>query len=184
MVFGKLFAEKYYVTQTKLLSFFGICGLILSLITNIISYLIEFDIPENKKEFIGGRLRNIFDYWENINKVLFILTIFLWFIENYLIWFCIYTFDPNHYIIFRNISSILVTLKTLFDDNIFDSILIIVYFFSFGGIFICGLIFNELIIIRICNLEKYTAIELDKRHKEETEKIINFNDDILSNSSY
>ena len=186
MVFGKLIMEKYYVTQTKLLSYFGICGLILSLITNCFSYFIEFPDYENEKYFYGKRLLNIFDYWKYMKKGYFIFSIFLWFIENYLIWFCISGFSPNHYIIFRNISSILVILPDIYKEEQFGEFDIwIKIFSSFGlfGIYICGLIFNEIIIIRIWNLEKYTAIELDKRQREETENIINAdnNDDETRN---
>ena len=45
----------------------------------------------------------------------------------------------------------------------------IISFFALIGIFICGLIFNELIIIRICGFDKYTALEVDRRQKEEIE---------------
>ena len=31
-----------------------------------------------------------------------------------------------------------------------------------------GLIFNEIIIIRICELDKYTNVEINKRQKKET----------------
>ena len=68
MVLGKFYMEKLYVTQFKLLSCFGIFGIIFSLIVNFISYFLKFTEFIDKKEFLGQRLRNVFDYWGIINK--------------------------------------------------------------------------------------------------------------------
>lgn len=170
MVFGKFYMEKLYVTQFKLLSCFGIFGIIFSLIVNFISYFLKFPEFIDKKEFLGQRLRNVFDCWGIINKWYFFGSVFFWFIENYLIWFCISRFSPNHYIVFRNISSILVILKELINKNGFNDYKTIISFFALFGIFICGLTFNEIIIIRIFKLDKYTAVEIDKRQREEFER--------------
>jgi hypothetical protein len=168
MVIGKFYMERYYVTQSKLLTFFGLVGLLFSLIVNSISFCFEFN--DSSSEYISnGRLLNILDYWGIMNQTCFYISVFLWFIENYLIWFCISSFSPNHYIIYRNISSIIVIVKELTEEFGFRNYKVIISFFSLIGIFICSLIYNEIIIIRISNLDKYTAIEIDKRQKEETE---------------
>ena len=85
MVFGKLYMEKLYITQFKLLSYFGIFGIIFALIVNFISYFLEFPEFIDKKEFLNQRLRNIFDCWGIINKWYFFGSVFFWFVENYLI---------------------------------------------------------------------------------------------------
>ena len=168
MVFGKLYMEKYYISQFNLLSFFGIFGIIFSLISNFISYFIEFNDFEYKNVFKGKRLRNFFECFIHTKLYLFFGSIFLWFIENNLIWYCISSLSPNHYIIYRNISSTFIIIIKLIKDK--EKIyIVIISFISLIGIFVCGLIFNEIIIIRICNLEKYTIIEIDKRQKEELE---------------
>jgi hypothetical protein len=164
MVLGKLYMERLYVTQFKLLSFFGIFGIILSFIANFIDFS---QFTEN--DSINQKLKNVFNDWNETNKYYFFGSIILWFIENHLIWFCISTFSPNHYIVFRNISSILVILKELKDEKGLNDHKTIISFFVLIGIFICGLIFNEIIIIRICKCEKNTAEELYKRQKEEYE---------------
>ena len=183
IVFGKLFMEKYYITQIKLLSFFGGVGLLLTLISNLVSFFIESPDFENGKEFYNKKLLNIIDYWKYMDKIMFLLSIFLWFIENYIAWFCISAFGPNHYIIFTNISSIIVIYKELIFDknyNLFTEK--IVSSFAFVGMIICGLIFNEIIIIRIWNLEKYTAVEIDKRQREEIKTIkLSINDESHDN---
>ena len=161
MVIGKLFMEKYFISKVKILSFFGIIGVLLSIMTNLLSYFLKFDNSEGKKEFDKYRIRTVFDILGEINKIQFLQflsVIILWFFENFLIWLCISELSPNHYIIYRNISS----LFNVFKENIISFIALI-------GILICGLIFNELIIIRICGFDKYTALEVDKRQKEEIE---------------
>ena len=178
MVFGKLFMEKYFISKLKILSFFGIIGLILSLIINILAYFLKFDNIEDKKEFENNKIITVFDVLSKINKIQLFIAIILWFLENHLIWFCISELSPNHYIIYRNISSIFNVFKEIFKEilkEIFTKYdtnklkMCIVSFIALIGMFICGLIFNELIIIRICGFDKYTAFELDKRQKEETE---------------
>ena len=167
MVFGKLYMEKYYISQFYLLSSFGIIGIFFSLISNLISYFIKFKDFEYKDEFNGKRLRNIFECFPNINKLYFFGSIFFWFIENNIIWYCISSLSPNHYIIYRNISStIMIIVRIIKEDQKYIAI-IIISIISLIGILICGLIFNEIIIIHICDLEKYTIIELDKRQKKE-----------------
>ena len=161
MVFGKLYMEKLYVTQFKLLSFFGIVGLFFSIFANFIDF---------SKITGNDSMKNIFCYWNVTNKKLFFFSIIFWFFENNLIWFCISFFSPNHYLIFRNISSILVILYDLASEKGIFDYKTIISFFALIGIFICGLIFNEIIIIRIFKLEKDTAEELYKRQKEEYEK--------------
>jgi hypothetical protein len=168
MVIGKFYMERYYVTPTKLLTFFGLFGLLFSLIANSISFFFEFN--DSHSEYISsGRLLNIFDYWGIMNQTCFYISVILWFIENYIIWFCISSFSPNHYIIYRNISSIIVIVKELIEEFRFRNYKVIISFFSLIGIFACSLIYNEIVIIRILNLDKYTAIEIDKRQKEETD---------------
>ena len=168
MVFGKSFMEKYYISQFYLLSYFGIFGIFFSLISTFISYFIKFNDFEYKDVFKGKRLRNFFECFPKSNLFCFFGSILFWFIENNLIWYCISSLSPNHYIIYRNISStFIIIIKLILDGE--KIYIIIISFVSLVGVFICGLIFNEIIIIRICQLEKYTIIELDKRQKEELE---------------
>lgn len=167
MVFGKLYMEKYYISQFDLLSSFGIFGISFSLISNFISYFIKFNGFEYRDVLKGNRLRNIFECFPNINIFYFVVSIICWFIENNLIWFCISSLSPNHYIIYRNISStFIIIMKIVEYKNWYIDIISVI---SLISIFICGLIFNEIIIIHIYDLDKYTTIEIDKRQKEELE---------------
>ena len=168
MIFGKLFMEKYYISKIKILSFFGIFGSMFSLIINIFAHFLKFENLKEKIEIDNNKILSVFIVWSKIDKIYFFGVMISWFFENYLCWFCISEFSPNHYIIYRNISSILIILKEfLHNINIYKNYVIIIFFIAIIGIFICGLIFNEIIILKFCKFDKYTAIELDRRQKEE-----------------
>ena len=181
IVLGKLFMEKMFVSHIKLMTYIGVFGIIFSLIANSLSYLINFNFIENpdlNEYFIikdnKKRLKNIFDRWgnleDNYNWLLLIGIIILWFIEKYVAWYCIYTFSPNHYTIYASINSIVILFIELviIKINIINLFVIIISSVALCGIIFCGLIFNEIIIIRLWELEKYTNVEIDKRQKEET----------------
>ena len=189
IVLGKLFMEKMFVSHIKLMTYLGFFGIIFSLIANSFSFLINFNfiedqdldeyfiIQDNKK-----RLKNIFDIWGELghsNWLLLIGIIILWFIEKYISWFCIYTFSPNHFIVYASINSIVLLFIELVIRKFSFSNLFIIIFSSVAlcGILFCGLIFNEIIIVRLWKLDKYTKVEIDKRQKEETIlSMIKYND--------
>ena len=179
-VLGKLLMDKMYVTPINLMAYFGFFGIIFSLIFNSISFLINMNIIENpdlNEYFIiqnnKKRFKTIFDKWGHFgrkNYLLLIGNIILFFGENYIKWFCIYAFSPNHYTIYSSINTIIILFIELVVKNfeIKNILLTIFSIVALCGIFICGLIFNEIIILRICNLDQNTNVEINKRQKEET----------------
>lgn len=201
-VLGKLLMDKLFVTHIKLMAFFGFFGIFFSLIMNSFSFLINMNIIENpdlNDYFIiqnnKKRFKNIFDKWGNFgteNWLLLIGNILLFFGENYIKWFCIYTFSPNHYTVYASINSIIILFIELVVKNLKHLLIAIFSIVGLCGVLICGLIFNEIIILRICNMDKYTSIEINKRQKEETNismvklnsnsSITNNNNDIRTSS--
>jgi hypothetical protein len=184
-VFGKLFMEKMFVSHIKLMTFLGIFGVLFSLIVNCFSYLLKMNSLENpdyNDYFIikdgYKRLENIFDIFGKLdgpNFLILIGIIILWFAENYIVWFCIYTFSPNHYTIYASINSLSALLQELIKN--FKWYLGIPSILALCGIFISGLIFNEIIIIRIFKMEINTNVEINRRQKEETQiSMIKFSD--------
>ena len=181
-VFGKMLMDKMFVTHIKLMAYFGFFGVVFSLIVNAFSYFINLKFIENPdfndyfviKGTNFKRLKNIFDKWghfDNLNWLLLIGNIILWFGENYIKWFCIYTFSPNHYTVYASINSIIIIFVELVVKNfqIKRFIIIIFSFVSLCGILLCGLIFNEIIIIRLFHLDEFTNVEINKRQKKETQ---------------
>ena len=114
-IFGKLFMEKMFVSHIKLMTFLGIFGIIFSLITNYLSFYINLKFIDNTNlndYFVitndFKRFKNIFDKWGDFgeyNWVILILIsiIILWFAENYISWFYVYSFSPNHFTIFKHL---------------------------------------------------------------------------------
>ena len=183
-VFGKLLMDKMFVTHVKLMAYFGFFGIIFSLIFNSFSYLVNFKFIENPdlndyfivKGTNYKRLKNIFDNWGPVDMIFWFLlfgNIIVWFGENYIKWFCIYTFSPNHYTVYASINSIIVIFTELLINHFklsFKILFISIFsLFSLCGVFICGLIFNEIIILRFLDFDKYTNVEINKRQKDETQ---------------
>lgn len=181
-VLGKLLMDKMFITHVKLMVYLGIFGIIFSLIVNSLSYLVNLNFIENPdfndyfiiKKNSSKRFKNIFDNWgyfDKINRLLLIGNIIIWFGENYIKWFCIYTFSPNHYAVYASINPIIIIFIELVVKQ-FNLKYLFLYIFSLialCGIFLCGLIFNEILILRFCNLDQFTKVEINKRQKKETQ---------------
>ena len=199
IVFGKLFMDKMFVTHIQLQTSIGLFGILYSLIANSLSFLINFNFIENPdlndyfKINDNGkkRLKTIFDSWGNFrdeNWIYFLISVILFFAENYMIWFCVYSFSPNHYTIYGSINSICAIFIEIVVKNIFgnfnDILICIFSSVALCVIFFCGLIFNEIFIIRICKLDKYTNVEINRRQKEETQiSLIKYNIDNYNNNN-
>jgi len=193
IVIGKLFMDKMFVTHIQLQTSLGLLGILFSLIANSLSFLINFNFVENPdlnayfKINDNGRkrLKTIFDSWGNFgdNWVYFLISIILFFAENYMIWFCVYSFSPNHYTIYGSINSICAIFLEII-ENISDIYICIFSSVALCVIFFCGLIFNEIFIIRICKLDEYTNVEINRRQKEETQiSLIRYNNDNNNNNN-
>jgi hypothetical protein len=181
-VLGKLIMEKMFVNQFKLMTYLGLFGILFTFIASAISFLIPFNFDVNKDYLITDddtrRLKNIFDSWGNFsttNTIILIITLVVWSIENNLIWFSIYEFSPNHYTVYASITTIFILFFNIYKNGK-SYIILISSIFALCSIFICGLIFNEIIIIGMCKMDKNTNVEINRRQKEETESsIIRFN---------
>ena len=191
VVFGKVIMEKMFVNQFKLMTYLGLFGILFIIISSGISYLITFNIKEIKSDYLvtmdngSFRLKNIFDSWGNFsttNTIILIITLVVWSIENNLIWFSIYEFSPNHYTVYASITTIFILFFDIYKKGK-SYIILISSIFALCSIFICGLIFNEIIIIGMCKMDKNTNVEINRRQKEETESsIIRFNYELIDAS--
>ena len=198
VVLAKLFMIKMYVTPIKLMTFLGIFGIIFSLITNGLSFLVDMNFIKNPEldgffyidEKTGfKRLLTIFDNFRELGDCIlyFIGTIIFFFFEKYMSWFCIYTFSPNHYIMYASINTLFAIFMEIciqFKTNYSKIQNILIFIFSLVFlifIFLCGLIFNEILIIRLLKLDTYTNVEIDKRQKDEIK--ISLTNDINNNNN-
>jgi hypothetical protein len=185
-VLGKLFMSKMYSTHIELMTFLGLFGILFSLITNAIFLFINMNFiknPElNEYFYIDNnsgfkRFQTIFDSWGRFgDSILYLIgTIICFFFEKYMSWFCINKFSPNHYTMYSSINSLWIIFWEIcgnFFENekyTFGNVLIFVFSLSvFIIIIVCSLIFNEILIIKLFHLDKYTNVEINKRQKYET----------------
>ena len=205
-VFGKVFMDKMFVTHIKLMTFLGLFGILFSLIANGISFFIDLKFIENpnlndyfviQNDF--KRFKNIFDDWGNYKKydlMVLILIIILWFGENFITWFCIYTFSPNHFTTYASINTIAALIMEIYNsisnnnnnNNYYKNKEFIIFIclssiLALFGVFVSGLIFNEILIIKVCNMDKYTNVEINRRQKEEIEiNMVKYNSGNKSNN--
>ena len=190
IVFGKLIMEKLFVNQYKLMTYLGFFGILFTIISSIISYFIYLNLNDEDEYLVGEngckRLKNIFDSWgefSSITTIFFIATLFIWWAENNLIWFAIYEFSPNHYTVYSSITTIIILILDIYRNGK-SKIILFFSIFALCSIFICGLILNEIIIIRMCKMDKNTNVEINRRQREETENsIIKFNYELHEASS-
>lgn len=190
IVFGKLIMEKMFVNQYTLMTYLGLFGILFTIILSIISYFIYLNL--NVKDYYlviedgYKRLKHIFDSWgdfSSITIIFFIATLFIWWAENNLIWFAIYEFSPNHYTVYSSITTIIILILDIYNSGK-SKIILFFTIFALCSIFICGLILNEIIIIRMCKMDKNTNVEINRRQKEETENsVIKFNYELHDTSS-
>ena len=139
----------FHHTPYFIMSIIGIIGTILILIFDIIAY--------NYFRDISGV---IIAFQKNINSALDILglifNLIIEFITNLGIWLTIYYFTPCHYFISEYISYFInFIIKYIQSTNEFYSLTnLIIYSIAYIINFICILVFNEVIILNFCSLEK------------------------------
>ena len=100
-----------------------------------------------------------------------IITAFIWLSG---IQLTVYFFTPCHFIISESISQIISTIvkKAIKDFPVIEKVII---YFLFSLIIIATLIYNEVIIINVCNLNKNTKKFILIRQTSETEDLLNLN---------
>ena len=171
----------------KFLFIDGIIGIILSILIQTISYwLIKCENSQNKV-FSNNcyceddKLKIMFNNF-NVNKfnVLYsIALILLTFFETWLIWELILNFSVNHYAAIHPIPLFFYFIinkdANYISNKNFETGNYIMLISVGVIIFLMTFVFNEIIILKFCNLDKNTAVEINKR--AERELICDFGDD-------
>ena len=191
-------AKYLSITQGNIYKFLfidGIIGIFLSILIQIISYYsIKCDDSQNVlfSDNYGPYCykNNLKTMMENFKFRKFdvpfsIAVILSTFIETWLIWFLIFNFSVNHFSAIHPIPLLFYfIISKIYDNNNknnnntnidfkkIDNIM-----FIFGGVIIILMtfIFNEIIILKFCNFDKNTNVEINKRAVKEF--ICDFGDD-------
>ncbi len=167
-ILRKKYFNLYYHSPYIIMLFIGFFG---SIILIIYDMIMNYYYLENKHFII------IKSFHENVtlsNCYLFILDLLCHYLWNLGIWLTIYYFSPCHFIISELISEYTSYIINAFNYNEKENndnylfINIILYSICCVINIISGLIFNEIIIINIKQLSKYTKKKILERERIDT----------------
>ena len=178
LVLGKYFMEKYNQTPYFIMFIIGIVMGIILVSIGTIKYFIDSDSSHIFKGFKANII--------SIETLLyFFADISTQFIFNLGLWITVYYFTPCHTIISENIMEIEYYIYDYGGNR--DYWLEKGFYWNFWLMptiliinLICSLIFNEIIILKFCNLDYYTKIRILEREKNDSAKIVDLLDTSFS----
>ena len=94
--------------------------------------------------------------------------IFSKFLKKICIMEILYIFTPQHVCFINSVSWLVIFFNNYFIFSKIDTALIVTYVFSFLFIILGTLLFNEMIILNIYDLNKYTKAKILEREKKDT----------------
>ena len=150
---GKLYLNTFYIAPYNLMTIMGIITSFILLIYDIIIY----KIVGEKNVKIHGIILGIKNNFNLSFIFLFSFDILLYLLTNIGVWLTLYYFTPFHFIIAEFI---------LYDSSDFTTLLILYILIYIINIFF-SLVFNEIIILNIFNLNYNTKKYIKKREREE-----------------
>ena len=180
LVKAKYYIEKYFISIYKLIVFLGTLGLILLLIFEPITFFIPCD---NAVMCYDGHFAGIISGFKQLSGTLIglkiILTIILLFLTAFGLWLTVIYLSPSH---FLTSDSIITLGINIIIDCFSDSLDLLknplFYILSLLTIFGC-LVYNEIIVLNICNLNHNTRKEIIRRESiEMVSKFENITDQV------
>jgi hypothetical protein len=169
LIKSKSYIEKYFISPYELIIFLGIFCLVLLFIFEPITFFIPCD---NEVMCFEGHFAGIISGFKIIKSGRDILICCLWIIFLFMtcfgLWLTVVYLSPSHFL--TSDSLITFGLNVLI-DCVYNKFFILMnnplfYIFSIITIFGC-LIYNEIIIIKIYNLDYNTRNEIIKRQKKD-----------------
>ena len=169
-VSGKKYMDKYFNSPYFMIFMIGLINSIILFVYDVIAFFVK---PEYSGIIIGI-LENLNSFK---NVMLFLLDLIIKCLYTVGIWLTIYYFTPCHFIISDFISemikfyirAILITRNVKDDDDgrkyYLNSVIIPAFTIIYLINFFCSLIFNEIIIIKYCNLHFFTQIYIKARER-------------------
>lgn len=155
-VFGKIIIDEEFLSPVSFLLCRGISELILLLIFSIPFFFLKF----NSKTLFSGFSDNL-DSFISILKI--ILLMISNFIYNFFIWTIIDKFSPGHLtmasvleVISYKLFGIIFESKSLPKNEYYE---LVIYIF----LIIAACIYNEIFVIKICGLNKYTKYRFEEK---------------------
>ena len=187
LVLGKLYIEKYFISIYELMIWLGTIGLILLIVFEPFTFLISCNNPSMCYDgHLAGILSGFKQLFDLKGIFLSIGLVFFLFMTAYGLWLTVIILSPSHFL--TSDSIITFELNILIDCYNPNFVLLNnpwFYILSIINIFAC-LIYNEIIILKIFNLEYNTRKEILKRQTIENFQLLridsdNFDDDEIKN---
>ena len=173
-VFGAKYLSITKGNVYKFLFINGIIGIILTILLQFISYFyIDCNLIKEKKFFYDNdapycdRYNKLKTMITDLNFDKFYISIFkisIHFLEVWFVWLLIFNFSVNH---FGAIHSVPFLLSFLTDFNNFTRKNYIARILDSVVIILMTFVYNEIIILRFCDFDKNTTIEINKRSIKE-----------------
>ena len=189
-VLGKIILLKQNFTVYSLLLSKSIIQIILSIIVSISFIFIKIKDDKNNENNIYVMIRKIFE--NKINILRYIIYIIICFFYNIFCWQIIDKFSPNHFWlaqVFEGFGLLIVSLIKGGYFNLDSGLRLIMYLL----LIILACIYNEFLIVNICDLGNDTKLFLKLKEEEdlllsnnETDNINNkvFREDTISEQSF
>ena len=169
-------AKYLYITKGNVFKFLfidGIIGMIISILLQVSTHFIDCELL--KKFFYGNapycdinnKLKTIIEYFRFIelnDAMISILLVLLQFFETALLWSLIFYFSVNHFGAVCSINLIFICFIMI--DKI-ETANLIVLILGIVIIVFMTFVYNEIVILRFCGLDKNTTIEISKRCLED-----------------
>lgn len=164
-VLGKLYMVKFFISPYLFMFLIGSINSILLLIYDFFAYFINPDVSG----IIIGFQNNILSVGD---VFLFILDLMVQCIWNLGIWLTVYYFTPCHYFISEYISEYVYYMITAVEKNegFYSTVNIVIFSISYFINFLCGLFFNEVLILNLFGLDYNTKKRIEERLQKEYEE--------------
>ena len=179
LVLGKLYIEKYFISIYELMIWLGTIGLILLIVFEPFTFLISCNNPSMCYDgHLAGILSGFKQLFDLKGIFLSIGLVFFLFMTAYGLWLTVIILSPSHFL--TSDSIITFELNILIDCYNPNFVLLNnpwFYILSIINIFAC-LIYNEIIILKIFNLNYNTKKEILKRQNIENLQILRINTEL------
>ena len=181
----KIHLENYSENPYQLMFFIGLFSLILLIILNLFLYFFKIDILGD------DAIKQILKLFSSKNILRFIFDIFVGFLWNVGIFLTVYYFTPCHLIISETFYEFLAKfIGWIIGKNEEDKkntedkwYFIMIYCILYCIMFFSSLIYNEVVIIKFCSMQKNTYKYITLRQKLEFKDIQNSYEDELSSEN-
>ena len=164
-VLGKLYMIKFFKSPYFLMFSIGTINTILLLIYDFFAYFLNKDVSG----IIIGFQNNILSVGD---VFIFIIDLILQCIWNLGIWLTVYYFTPCHYFISEYISEYVYYMIAAVPkkEGFYSVVNIVIFSISYFINFLCGLFFNEVLILNLFGLDYNTKKRIEERLQKESEE--------------